>query len=459
MRYVVIIMADQHAARALGCAGHSEVQTPCLDDLASRSTVFTQAYTPAPVCVPARFSALSGLYPSHTGCVDNSTPLPITTPTAAHFFREAGYLTAFIGKMHPVDPQTHGFDYYLDFGHYYDYLGRKLEIFTRGMGADDSGKGVPWMEMYQDPENSWELVPPRAGMPTNLPEKDHFEPFVVREALRFLQQYHHHPLFVFVSFLRPHTPLVVPDRFYQRYRWEDLTGPQAPAPSQELNPYLRSRMIPESDRPEAIEVAKRHLQRYYAAVSFVDEQVGALLRGIEGLGMEDETLVLYTSDHGDMLFDHGMLGKFTCYEASVKVPFLVHLPGQSQGRRTAALVDHTVLLPSLLDAIGCPRDALDGHSVYDEWAGTPAASERPVFSELRLAQDRTMHMVRDHDWKLITYPDGFRQLFHLASDPGELQNKAGEGIPVEAELEAVLSDHRHHMGDEWRKFDGPNPRV
>ena len=140
---VLWLMSDQHSVRALGCYGNSVVRTPHLDRLAAGGLRFDRAYCAYPVCVPARFTMLTGRYPHHTGCTGNGTPLPLRERTAAHHFSQAGYATAFLGKLHPVDGQTHGFDYYMDFGHYYDYLGPKTAIFTAGMGAEDSGSAPP----------------------------------------------------------------------------------------------------------------------------------------------------------------------------------------------------------------------------------------------------------------------------------------------------------------------------
>ncbi len=460
MNHVVMMMSDQHSAHALGCYGNAEVKTPVLDALAARGARFAHAYTTSPVCVPARFSALSGLYPSHTGCVNNATPLPIDVMTAAHYFRAAGYLTAFIGKMHPVDAQTHGFDYYIDFGHYYDYLGRKLEIFTKGMQADDSGKGVPWVEVYQNPEHHWSLSPLRDGQAGNLPEEDHFESFVVREALRFFRQYaHRRPIFLFVSFLRPHTPLIVPERFAQRYQAERMTLPATwNAPANGLNPYLRARRVAGLETEARQVQAREHLARYYAAVSFVDAKVGELLAGLEAISPQSPPVVGYTSDHGDMLFEHGMLSKFTFYEASVTVPWILAGPGIVPGQTVAEPVDHTSWLPTWMDYAGVAPTALDGFSVraHLEELGPPA---HPVFSEFFIGQDKTMHMVRLGAWKLIRHPDGLRQLFQVDDDPEERINLADQQLAEARRLEALLDEHLEQLQTAGLNLRGPNPRV
>ncbi|HEY8744852.1 MAG TPA: sulfatase-like hydrolase/transferase, partial [Chloroflexota bacterium] len=131
---ILWLTSDQHSSHALGCYRNTVVQTPNLDRLASQGLCFDRHFCSYPVCVPARFTMMTGLYPHHHGAFSNNTPLPLRTRTVAHHFALAGYVTAWLGKMHPVDGQTHGFDYYMDMGAYFDYLGPKTRVFTYGMG-------------------------------------------------------------------------------------------------------------------------------------------------------------------------------------------------------------------------------------------------------------------------------------------------------------------------------------
>ena len=457
-KYIVVVMVDQHTPFAVGCYGNTRVKTPNLDRFAQQSTLFSNAYTSSPVCVPARFSALSGLYPSHSGCVSNQTPLPITTRTMAHIFREQGYITGFIGKMHPVDPQTHDFDYYVDFGHYFDYLGRHIETYTRGMHADDSGKGVPWITTYQNPNNSWNLVPPRSGLPRRLADEDQFENFVVREATRFLRTYRQHQLLLFVSFLRPHTPLIVPQRFYDLYCEEDMEMDKFR--QEDLNSYLRRRLAPGWGTCETTELAQRHMHNYYATVSYVDDQFGELCKALQNLNMWDDTIVVYTSDHGEMLYQHGMVGKFTFYEGSVKVPLMIRQPQQTTGNVFSVPVDHTFLLPTLMGLANFDPRGMDGLDVSRMLGGRlDAVTSYPIFSELTLGQGEVTRMVRYRNWKFVQYLDDFSQLFNLDEDPEEFSNRAGQGVDQERDLKAMLLDHIEKMGGNRNKLAGPNPHV
>ncbi|HEX2514840.1 MAG TPA: sulfatase-like hydrolase/transferase, partial [Chloroflexota bacterium] len=287
---VLWLMSDQHSVRALGCYGNPVVRTPHLDRLAAGGLRFDRAYCAYPVCVPARFTMLTGRYPHHTGCTGNGTPLPLRERTAAHHFAQAGYATAFLGKLHPVDGQTHGFDYYMDFGHYYDYLGPKTAIFTAGMGAEDSGCGSPWITIFREGaghRSPW--VQPDAPRHNDtlavqqlLEEPDHFESFVARETVRFLETYRDEPFFAVASFLKPHNPFAPPAEYAALYRPEEMPLPEASVPGapcpgtegQDLPPQLRSHRAPGAGTPEGAAWARRFLAAYYGNVTHMDACAG-----------------------------------------------------------------------------------------------------------------------------------------------------------------------------------------
>src|SRR6266542_1474164 len=343
---VLWVMSDQHSSRALGCYGNPVVRTPRLDGLAAEGMLFERAYCSYPVCVPARFTMLTGRYAHHHGAVGNGTPLPLRERTAAHHFSYAGYATAFVGKMHPVDGQTHGFDYHVDFGHYYDYLGPKTEIFTRGMGADDSGSGSPWLTMYHRDRgvrdvSPW-ILPGDAKRNETLEfgevlaEEDHFESFVARETARFLRAYRDEPLFVVASFLKPHNPFAPPAEYAALYKPEDMVVPSwSEEHLQHVPAQARQRVAPGAGTAEGEAWARRFLAAYYGNVTHLDACVGRLLDGLEELGLADNTLVIYTTDHVEMLYEHGLRGKFNFFEPSARNPLIVRWPGvTTPGGRT-----------------------------------------------------------------------------------------------------------------------------
>lgn len=448
---VVWIMCDQLSWLALSAyGGPHAVETPAIDRLAREGIVLDNCYTPSPVCVPARFAQLSGLYPHRTGCVGNRTPLPLACRTAAHHFSRAGYVTGFVGKMHPVDAQTHGFDVLVDFGHYFDYLGPKTAVFGGSMGATDAGCGVPWVDAYTA-GNPWKGAHLHPALPALLDEADHPDSFFAREAERFLRQYGAQPgtaaappFFLFVSFLRPHRPFAPPARFAARHTPDGVRLPPPPSgydparvPAQARHREIRGAFTPAGDAE-----AREWIAGYCGNVAHVDACVGHVLGVLDELSLTDDTLVVFMADHGDMLYDHGLVAKFTFFEGSCRVPCLLRWAGNpTPGRRLGEVVDLTDLLPTSLEAAGLPvPDGLDGQSLWG--ACRPGAGALPkghALSALALDSRRPMYMLRRGRWKYNRYVDG-AELYDLVDDPGECRNRSGEAQwhAVEQELAAEL---------------------
>lgn len=414
---VVWIMSDQHGSFASGCYDHPFVKTPNIDHLASEGMLFENAYTSSPVCVPARFSAMSGKYPHSTGC-EGSRPLPVDVRTAAHMFSDEGYLTAFIGKMHPVDPQTHGYHFLVDMGHYYDYLGPKTEIFGRGMGAHDSGCGLPWMKSWYKPY-SWLDQPLSRDMPSNLDAEDHFEAFVARNCEAFLEEYHSRPFFLFASFIKPHHPFVAPSHYHDLYPPETMELAESALAWSGLPTCASYRLQTDLQDPDAQRRALETMSGYYANVTFMDECVGRILKTLDRLNLAENTLVIYTSDHGEMLFQYGLRGKFLFYDRSAKIPLIMRCPNRIQsGSTSTALTDLTDLLPTSLRLAGIEPDPdLDGCDLSGCLNGSSERVRSACYSELN---DRIM--IRTDRWKLCRYPEEEWFLFDMHDDPDEANN-------------------------------------
>ena len=419
--------------------GPHAVATPAIDRLAREGMVLDRCYTPSPVCVPARFATLTGLYPHRTGCTGNATPLPWRFRTAAHHFAAHGRLTGSVGKMHPVDPQTHGFDVLVDFGHYYDNLGPKTSVFARGMGADDAGSGVPWVDTYTGHRSPWRDLPAPAGEAALLDEADHPDSFFAREAARFLRQCGSDRaadgFFLFVSFLRPHRPFAAPARFAARHRPEAvrLRPPPASYRLDQVPAAARRRALPGAFTPAGDAAARTWIADYSANVEHVDACVGQVLDALDEAGLTKDTLVAFMADHGEMLYNHGLVAKFTFFEASGRVPCILRGPGVTAGSRLDAVTDLTDLLPTSLEAAGLPPVAgLDGTSLWGACGGDP---NRPAkgyaIGSLGLDGRRPMYMLRQGRWKYNRYADGEQELYDLESDPGEWQNRAGDPAVAE----------------------------
>jgi arylsulfatase A-like enzyme len=463
VRNVVWLMSDQHTWRAAGAYGNVEVRTPTLDRLAREGMRFDCAYTPSPVCVPARFALLTGRYPHTTGCTGNATPLPLRERTAAHWFRERGYLTAFVGKLHPVAPHTAGFDYYVDAGHYFDYLGPRTERFVRGLGARNSGCAAPWIDtLHEGRGNPWGQAFPDRPSGAILPLEDHFDSFVAREAVRFLRAYAGEPFLLVVSFLAPHAPFA-PAPEFDVYDPAALTLPETAAPvpdaaalaaggAANLHPYGGWFLPPPGDARRD-EEARRWLAAYYGNVTQTDAAAGAMLEALDTLGLAGDTLVVYTTDHGEMMYEHGLFGKTLFYEGSARVPLIVRCPGAiAPGTACAAPVDLTDVLPSSLDLAGIPyrasggdASALDGYSLVPAFGGA-ATGRAFAFSEIGFPH-HVRYMLRDARWK-YTHHAGDQErggarggrLFDLRRDPDERDNLIDDVrcAPVAAALREQL---------------------
>ncbi|MBI3972004.1 MAG: sulfatase-like hydrolase/transferase [Chloroflexi bacterium] len=478
---VLLLLSDQHTARALGCYDNGEVRTPHLDRLAAQGTRFDAAYTARPVCVSGRFTLYTGRY-VHTlqtirypvagagGRPAAGLPaLSVRERTLGHHFQAAGYVTGFVGKFHPVAPHTHGFDYYVDFGHYADYLGPRYETFTRGMRAVDSGCGVPWIDVFQEGRGSpWRDAPLSPGLPEVFDdEADHQEAFAAREAIRFLRAYRDEPFCLVVSFLKPHAPWAPAPRYRAQYDPDRLSLPPEPAVPPGEDAALPAPIralgrrfwqphetwpLPRPGHPDRPAAQRRWLAAYYACVTQMDAAAGAVLAALDELGMAERTLVMYTSDHGEMAGEHGLYQKFVHYEGAARVPLIVRCPWQeAAGTCSPAPVDLADLVPTALDLCAIPMPdpggsrALEGASLAPllrEPARHTAPGKGFAFSEITQMGAPT-YMARAGPWKYVHYTGGGeRQFFDLAADPHEMQNPAGTsgGAAAESALRGRLLD-------------------
>ena len=338
---VLLIMSDQHKPDALGFSGHKVARTPNLDAFAATATNFSNCYCSNPVCTPSRASLLTGLYTHHHGAFNNGTPWPFEHKTMAHMFGAAGYMSALIGKMHFVDAQTHGFDYRLDFNDWYQFLGPKTKLYADELGHPNSGSGLPEIDdLWRDFGDPWKDAREKddrqgnvsIGRVSKIPEEQQFDSFVARESIRFLKQHsRQQPFFLVTSFLRPHDPFMPSQRFADMFRPEDMQLSPSygkvdleTVPREVRNAIERNNPTPELNNPET---ARRHMAYYYANLAEMDDNAGKVLRALHELNLDNDTIVLYTSDHGEMLGDHKLWQKFQFYESSVRVPLIVRSPG------------------------------------------------------------------------------------------------------------------------------------
>lgn len=433
---VLLIMADQHKPGALGVAGDRVAKTPNLDAFARSSTMFSNCYCSNPVCTPSRASLLTGLYTHHHGANNNTTPWPIEHKTLAHMFSGAGYVSGLIGKMHFVDAQTHGFDYHVDFNEWYQFLGPQTRLYASELGRPNSGSGLPQVDdLWRDFGDPWKndrdsddrQGSVAVGGISKIPEERQFDAFVARESIRFLRQNARKPFFLVTSFLRPHDPFMPSKRFADMFRPEDMKLPETwgkvylnTVPKEIRRSIERDAPTPELGDPEQ---AKRRIAYYYANLAQMDDNAGKVLAALRELKLEDDTIVLYTSDHGEMLGEHKLWNKFVFYESSARVPLLVRAPGMPAGGQNRTVVSNVDLMATLADLTGLqPPGATDGHSFAADLREPSRTRETRVFSESNVGTPRARCMIREGDWKYNYYPGDVAELFNLRSDPEEMRN-------------------------------------
>jgi choline-sulfatase len=404
-RNVLLVLVDQLVPFLTGPYGDRIAQTPALDRLAAEGIRFDAAYTPYPLCSPARAALMAGVHASTLGCWDNASVFHADVPTLAHHLTLAGYDAVLSGKMHFVGPdQLHGF--------------------RRRLTTDVYPASMDWVPT-QDEEGRFVrggharlYVPPRVAVEPwtkffSFDEETHFRALeLIRERSRGDRD---EPFFLISSYHHPHDPFVVTPELWRLYEDADVALPEHRDPNYTsmdvwANEAHETDDVPALDDPDALRTLRR---AYYGLVTYVDRKLGELLAAIP-----DDTLVVFTSDHGDMLAERAMVQKRCFYEWSARIPLIVRYPDGRSGvvDTPVSLLD---LAPTLLDLCGVDeRLPMDGGSLLEP-AGT-------VFSEYHVEKVRApCFMIRRGDMKYVYVHGHGEQLFDLSHDPGEWTNLAG----------------------------------
>jgi len=429
---LLFICSDEHSPRALGCAGHPIVRTPNLDALAARGTRFSHAYCQTPICVPSRASLATGRYAHTIDSWDNATPY-VGTEAASWGQRlaEQGHRAVTIGKLHfrQVD-DPNGFPDQRLAMHVVDGVG---DLFGALRG-----------DMPQRPSSRRhvELAGPGEA------EYTRYDRGIATEAVRFLREEGRRggkPWALMVSFTYPHFPLKVPQPYFDMYPPEVVPLPvRGRFEEWAHHPvYDHKRHIQTLEQPFDEPTLRRAIAAYYGMVTFLDDQVGLVLSALREAGLEETTRVVYTSDHGEMLGEHGLWWKSAMYESAVAVPLIVAGPDVPAGKLSqtnAMLVD---LFPTIVESVGASLDSADrdlpGRSLL-RLANEPD-QPRAVFSEYHaIFSSRAMYMLRDERYKYVHHVDAPPQLFDMATDPNEVVDLASDPAyaDVLAEREQAL---------------------
>jgi len=427
---VLLIMADD-LNNDMGTYGHPLVRTPNLDRLAARGVRFDRAYNQFPLCSPSRVSMLTGLRPDTTRIYELQTNFRTILPdvvTLPQLFMRNGYVAARVGKIYhygnPGDIGTSGLD---------DPASWNAVVNPRGIDKDE--------------ESVLTNLTPTRGLGSSLSfyaspaaDEEHTDGKVATETIALLERHKDRPFFIAAGFYRPHCPFIAPQKYFDMYPLDGITVPRfTPAQIADLPLAAMWTNPPNWDVPE--DGLRQAIRAYYASITFLDANVGRVLDALTRLGLADNTLVIFVSDHGYHLGERGQWMKQSLFERSARNPLIVTGPGVSRGvsSRTVELVD---LYPTLADLVGLAvPSGLHGRSLKPLLQDPKARWDRPAFTQVRRGGANNQFMgysVRTEKWRYIEWDEGRqgRQLYDEAADPDELRNLAAD--PKQAKVIAAM---------------------
>lgn len=427
---IVVIMADQLAPHFVGAYGHPTVKTPHIDALAAKGMRFDAAYCNSPLCAPSRFAFMSGQHISRIAAYDNACEFRASVPTFAHYLKALGYRTCLSGKMHFVGPdQKHGFQdrvttdiYPADFA------------WTPDWEAPDE-RIDKWYHNMQTVKESGVAVA------TYQTDYDDEVEFAARRWLidrgRDRAAGDTAPFFMVASFIHPHDPYVAKPEFWEMYTDDEVDMPAFVLKPEEQDPGSRRVMdgIEASYKLLTDEETLRARRAYLANVTYFDTKVGAMVKALEDIGELDNTLVIVTADHGDMLGERGLWFKMNFFEHSARIPLVMSGPGVAQGvaPNACSLVD---MLPTFLEAGGGSVDMLgepiDGRSLMPLARGENDPKDEVIGEYCAEMTPWPVFMIRRGSLKYIHCDPDPAQLYDLAKDPLEKVNVASDPAYAEA---------------------------
>jgi choline-sulfatase len=407
---VIVIMTDELRRDALGCYGNKIVQTPHIDALAARGLRYDAAYTPCPICVPARAAIATGSYVHETQCWSNAQPYAGQIPSWHHQMRAAGRDMPSIGKLHfRSTKDDNGFSEEIEplhinngQGWVHGLLRERDDLFDASGFATHIGPGDDSYSRYDQKvcAATIDWLNTRATSTKDT------------------------PFGLYVSFLRPHYPLTCPPEFYARYDPAKMPLPRKRTPTDGTDHPVLQHMARACDYDAAFDDDMRRMAvaSYYGLCSFVDDMVGQIMATLRATGLDQTTTVIFTSDHGECLGDRNFWTKMVMYEESAAVPLIISGPSITSGTRSdpVSLID---LAPTVLDLSAVPRS--DSISKHARCLLAPPDAERAVLSEYHdYGAPTGIFMLRFKHWKLVAYPGYPSQLFDLKTDPGESNDLA-----------------------------------
>ena len=443
----LFIQADQLAARALRAYGNPTVKAPNIDRLATQGVVFECCYCNLPMCGPSRASMHVGQLPFKIGMYDNASEFHADIPTFAHYLRSLDYRVELSGKMHFVGPdQLHGYErrhtteiYPANFAWTVDWSkGREYRPTNLTMAPVlESGPAIRTMQMDYDDEVAYHG----------------------QQALYDLARTHDdRPFFLAVSFTSPHSPFVIGQEYWDLYDHDQIELP-AVAPLAENEMDHLSRNLHYCQARHQYTVTDEHCRMarhgYYGMISYIDEKIGQLLDVLKKTGLSDNTIVIFTADHGEMMGERGMWFKQHFFEWAAAVPFIMHAPNRFAPARVAQNTSLVDLLPTLMDLAEPGFDnyaaPLDGTSLAGALTGDTSGLPDTAISEFAAdGSTGPSRMVRKGPWKLMWLEGEDTRLYNVVDDPNETADRStgADCAEIRADLEAFLFDNWDP--DHWR---------
>lgn len=421
---ILHIVTDQQRFDTIAALGNSIIRTPHLDRLCHEGTAFTRAYTPSPECVPARSSMITGWYPGRAGCTSNAQLMPPPeTPTLMSRLRDAGYVTHGVGKCHFTPDPFAG----------YGFQSRDIQEELVGDREKDdyahwlTDAGLGWVlephgirgEMYYIPQ------------PSALPEFAHPSRWVGDRSVEFLEKRGagEQPWYLYAGFIHPHPPFAPPIPWHKLYRASDMPLPDIPENTDDLLFSINRFQNRYKYRDRGLDLNLIRCMRafYYACISFVDTQIGRMLATLEKTGQLDQTLIIFTADHGEYLGDFGCFGKRGMHDVSARIPLVVRWPEAAHAggycNTPASLVD---LAPTCMEAACIATNSADFDGVPLQSLLAGSSPRKTVFSQYESGANALYMAVSAKEKFVYSAADQREYLFDLCCDPHEHVNRADD---------------------------------
>lgn len=441
-RNVLLIVCDDLNTH-VSPSGYDHIKTPTLAKFASNAMTFNRAFCQYPVCGPSRASFLNGLYPQSSGVIDNKADIRQTRPgtlSMPQFFKENGYWTGSVGKVFHSPRHEHG---EIAWNVFHRFNNDELPVVAEArkkFEAENGSAELPknrkaWRTLEKKAKSKLDAQTPPGYGPSGLTEEQHKDGKNARTVAKWLKEKPNgkKPFFITCGIQKPHVPFLAPQKYFDLYPLESIVYTPEKAnlwdkiPRKAINTRFKEFGFEETKENDALR--REYMQAYHACVSFIDAQIKIVLDSLKESGQWDNTIVIFTSDHGYHLGDHFLWGKVTLFDIGAKVPFIVHAPGLTKpGTRSEAMVELIDIYPTLAQLTGFDRpEHLQGASLRP-LLDHPERLGKKKYAYSIVTRGKEMGFaLRNQKWRYGKWPDG-EELYNLTVDPEEKNNLANRPI-------------------------------